>query len=423
MPRTRRFPVLVGLGVTMVLAVVLFRGRLARSVTLANPSPPPELIEEMIETSNDRAAAIRAAWESGKIVPREAAAREILRNFGPRQPLPAELESIVLAGALDPDMDVRETSLQILQNRNHPILASLAAAQLRDPDPQVRILGLDHLMHVGANVGVPAVIPVLEDDDPLIVAKGLKLLERWGAGPFGVTLRETTPIQNETTGLQDFTDSSRGKAKAGAALALGWWADHRGQFPAPALEIPGTVRAARKLVAAGDFALRALDGHRVRLADFRGKVVLINFWTTWCPACVSEMPDLIALQKRHLDQLIIIGVSLDFVPDEHGHIGGYPAVEEQGRSERDDADADRSRDALVKVREKVARTVKARGINYPILLDEQNEIGGRFNGGELPTSVIIDAHGNVRRRFIGARSLEVFAAMVEEATKPASDLP
>jgi thiol-disulfide isomerase/thioredoxin len=423
MPHKRRFHFLVGLGVVVVLAVVLLRGRLARSVTLANPSPPPELVEEMIETSNDRAAAIRAAWDSGKIVQREAAASEILRSFGPGERLPAELESIVLAGAIDPDMDVRETSLQILQNRNHPMLASLAAAQLRDPDPQVRILGLDHLAHVGANVGVPVVIPVLEDDDPLIVVKGLKLLERWGAGPFGVTLRETTPIQNEKSGLQDFPDGSREKSKAGAALALGWWAEHRAQFPAPPLEIPGTVRVARRPVAAGDFALRALDGRRVRLADFRGKVVLINFWTTWCPACVSEMPDLIALQKRHLDQLAIIGVSLDFVPDEHGHIGGYPTVEEQGRLEPDHASADRSRDALAKVREKVARTVKARGINYPILLDEQNEIGGRFNGGELPTTVIIDAHGNVRRRFIGARRLEVFGAMVEEAAKPASDLP
>ncbi|HWY77351.1 MAG TPA: TlpA disulfide reductase family protein, partial [Verrucomicrobiae bacterium] len=352
-----------------------------------------------------------------------AAVNEILRGFGAREQLPAELESITLAGALDPDMDVRETSLQILQNRNHPMLASLAAALLRDPDPQVRILGLDHLTHVGANVGVPVVIPVLEDDDPLIVVKGLKLLERWGAGPFGVMLRETTPIENEKTGLQDFPDGSREKAKAGAALALEWWTDHRAQFPLVPLEIPRAVRAARKPVAAGDFTLRALDGRRVRLADFRGKIVLINFWTTWCPACVSEMPDLIALQKRHLDQLVIIGVSLDFVPDEHGHIGGYPAVEEQGRSEPHHADADRSRDALAKVCEKVARAVKARNINYPILLDEQNEIGGRFNGGELPTTVIIDAHGNVRRRFIGARSLEVFAAMVEEAAKPASDLP
>ena len=71
--------------------------------------------------------------------------------------------------------------------------------------------------------------------------------------------------------------------------------------------------------------------------------------------------------------------------------------------------------ALKRVREKVARTAKARNINYPVLLDEHNEVGGRYNGGELPTTVIVDAQGNVRRRFIGARNLAVFEAMIAEA--------
>src|SRR6266404_5443635 len=139
--------------------------------------------------------------------------------------------------------------------------------------------------------------------------------------------------------------------------------------------------------------------------------------STWCSACVSEMPELIALQKKHGDNLVIIGVSLDYVPDSHGHIGGHAAVEEQknGDGEQDDHEATVA--ALKRVRDKVARTVKARGINYPILLDEKNEVGGRYNGGELPTTVIVDAQGNVRRRFIGARSLPVFEAMITEASQ------
>jgi len=160
-----------------------------------------------------------------------------------------------------------------------------------------------------------------------------------------------------------------------------------------------------------------LNGQTVRLSDFRGKVVLINFWTTWCTACVSEMPELIALQKKHADELVIIGVSLDYVPDSHGHIGGHAAVEEQKHSNGDQDDHEATAAAMKRVREKVARTVKARGINYPILLDEKNEVGGRFNGGELPTTVIVDAQGNVRRRFIGARSLPVFEAMLAEASQ------
>jgi hypothetical protein len=129
------------------------------------------------------------------------------------------------------------------------------------------------------------------------------------------------------------------------------------------------------------------------------------------------MPELIALQKQHGEQLAIIGVSLDFVPDSHGHIGGHPAVEEQGAHAEEDLNQ-RNSAALKKVRDKVARTVKARGINYTILLDEKNEVGGRFNGGELPTTVIVDTNGNVRHRFVGARGLAVFEAMIAEAGQP-----
>ncbi len=129
---------------------------------------------------------------------------------------------------------------------------------------------------------------------------------------------------------------------------------------------------------------------------------------------MSEIPELIALQREHKDKLVIIGVSLDYVPDEEGHIGGDAAVEEQNHGgEHDNHEAIAA--ALKRVFDKVARTVKARGINYPVLLDEHNEVGGRFNGGELPTTVIVDAQGNVRRRFIGARTLPVFEAMIAEA--------
>ena len=133
------------------------------------------------------------------------------------------------------------------------------------------------------------------------------------------------------------------------------------------------------------------------------------------------MPALAYLQKRHTDRLGIIGVSLDFVPESHGHIGGHPAVEEQGQ-EHDAHGHDHDHDhsvSLKQLRQKVARTVETRGVNYTILLDEKNEVYGRLNGGELPTIVIVDAEGNVRRRFVGARSLPVFEAMITEASQPA----
>ncbi len=421
MCQKRRYALFLGMGLIAVLGAWLFgdslRNRIAQRAALANPAPPPDLVEEIIESSPDRPAAILAAWNTGKIVHRQAAVRAIPRAITREQPLPSKLETIVLTGALDVDMNVRETALGILWDRNHSALPSLAAAQLQNPDPQVRLLGLNYLKRAKANIGVPTIVPLLDGDDPLIIATALKLLENWSGENFGVRLRDTASVENPTTGLKEFPEGGRETAKGGATRAKAWWAAHQAEFQPMRLEVPREAIAARKPVPAGDFSLRGLDGRKIRLAEFRGKVVLINFWTTWCPACVGEMPELIALQKQHEDRLAIIGVSLDFVPDSHGHIGGHPAVEERAGHGEEDLH-ERSSTALKKVRDKVARTVKARGINYTILLDEKNEVGGRFNGGELPTTVIVDANGYVRRRFVGARSPPVFEAMIAEANQP-----
>src|SRR5689334_22677640 len=123
MRQKSRYWLFLSLGFTAVMGVWILRdplrSRIAQSAVLANPTPPPELVEELIESSPDRPAAILAAWNTGKIVHREVAVREISRGFPAHKSMPAELQSILLAGALDIDMDVRETALGILRDRNH----------------------------------------------------------------------------------------------------------------------------------------------------------------------------------------------------------------------------------------------------------------------------------------------------------------
>ncbi len=61
--------------------------------------------------------------------------------------------------------------------------------------------------------------------------------------------------------------------------------------------------------------LKDLEGKAVKLSDFKGKVVLLNFWATWCPPCREEIPDLVALQNQYRDQgLVVIGLSFDRAP-------------------------------------------------------------------------------------------------------------
>ena len=401
--KTRRWFTL-GSGICFVAGLLIFREPLTRWVSdktlLANPAPPPELVEAMIDDSPDHEAAIVAAWNTGKIVHKQAAVAKIAADKAVSRPLSPRLESIVLSGALDVDNDIREICLGILHERHDPALASLAVAQLQDCDPQVRLLGLNALNYLDPAIGVPSVIPVLNDSSPMVVARGLKLLGRWSGKNFGVKVRDTLPFEDDQTGLMRYPEGSAGKVAAGVALARAWWNEHQSEFPPVHLVLPSEVSAGLQAVPAEGFSLRDLDGRTVRLSDFRGKTVLINFWTTWCTACVSEMPDLIALQKEHKGQLAIVGVSLDFVPDDDGDSPSNGSPE--------------------KIMTKIVDTVKSRGINYPILADEKNEVGGEFNGGELPTTVIVDGDGNIRRRFIGARELPVFEAMIAEANKPLS---
>jgi len=412
----------LGLGLALVIGVWLFRAPLRELIrnqaTLANDAPNSEVVADMIEQATDPCTALLAAWNSGKIVHREVAIGAIRRVFPNDQPLPPEFESIVLAGALDPDMNVRETALGILHERKNPALAALAAEQLRDPDQQIRLLGLNYVKHAAPSVGVPFVAALLNDPDIAVLGLSVKLLENWSAEKFGVKLADTAQAENKTSGLQEFQVEGIAKTKAAAEKAKAWWAEHQNEFPPVKLQVPVEAYAARRPVLAADFQLHTLEGKPVRLSDFRGKVVLMNFWTTWCSACVGEMPALVALQKKHGDKLVIIGVSLDYVPDSHGHIGGHAAVEEQKHSDGEHDDHEATAAALKRVREKVARTSKARNINYPILLDEKNDVGGRYNGGELPTTVLVDAQGNVRRRFVGARGIAVFEAMIAEAARP-----
>src|SRR5467141_2578946 len=72
-----------------------------------------------------------------------------------------------------------------------------------------------------------------------------------------------------------------------------------------------TIRFVRNPDLAPDFKLTSLDGKPVSLAGSRGKVVLLNFWATWCGPCRAEIPDLIALQRKYRDQLQIIGLTVD----------------------------------------------------------------------------------------------------------------
>jgi peroxiredoxin len=120
---------------------------------------------------------------------------------------------------------------------------------------------------------------------------------------------------------------------------------------------------------APEFRLQALDGRAVSLADFRGKVVMVHFWATWCPPCVEEIPTLEQLYRslRSTD-FEILAVSVDE--------GGAGAV---------------------------AEFMQRNGLSLPALLDPRRSVAGLYGTFKFPETYIINRQGVVTYKAIGPR--------------------
>ena len=114
------------------------------------------------------------------------------------------------------------------------------------------------------------------------------------------------------------------------------------------------------------FELKDLEGKPVSLEEAKGKVVLLNFWATWCGPCRAEIPDLVDLQKRYREKLEIIALA----------------------TEEDDAD-------------EVRRFVQGSGINYRVAMASDDVVHAYGGIAALPTSFVIDAQGRVVQKHVG----------------------
>jgi thiol-disulfide isomerase/thioredoxin len=127
-----------------------------------------------------------------------------------------------------------------------------------------------------------------------------------------------------------------------------------------------TITLLKERKAVDPITVRTIDGKDISLAGLRGKVVIVNFWATWCPPCREEIPDLIALQSKYKDQLQVIGVSQDEAPASM-----------------------------------VAQFASEHAMNYPVVMDTP-ELERLFtNIHALPTSFVIDRDGRIAQRHVG----------------------
>lgn len=160
-----------------------------------------------------------------------------------------------------------------------------------------------------------------------------------------------------------------------AALAAGYYARHQSAQPPEA----AAQDAAQVLLAT---TLEDLEGRAQPLAQWRGKVMVVNFWATWCPPCLEEIPVFVALQRRYADRGVqFVGLAID----------------------------DKA---------KVTEFARRLEINYPALIAEKEGLtlarnaGNRLGG--LPFTVIIDRHGRTARVELGVLNEQRLAPMLDE---------
>ena len=161
---------------------------------------------------------------------------------------------------------------------------------------------------------------------------------------------------------------------AGALIALG-----------ASLALPLSVHAVDLREDAPDFTLKSLEGSNLRLEEYRGQVVLINFWASWCGPCRQEMPLLDRLHHRYEDTgFAVLGVNVE------GEVA--PAQE----------------------------IVDKTNVTFPILIDDGQKVSDMYNLQAMPTTVVVDRDGVIRYIHPGykpgdeAKYVEVVKKLIRE---------
>jgi peroxiredoxin len=130
---------------------------------------------------------------------------------------------------------------------------------------------------------------------------------------------------------------------------------------------------------APDFALQTLKGETVRLSDYRGKKVIVNFWATWCPPCRAEIPDFQKLYENNDVEILAVNLTATEQSKEH-----------------------------------VSEFVEKFGMTFPVLVDEHSFVTATYQVRAYPTSFMVDSSGRIQFVAMGAMNYDM---MLREVTK------
>ncbi|PKM67994.1 MAG: hypothetical protein CVU95_04935 [Firmicutes bacterium HGW-Firmicutes-2] len=147
-------------------------------------------------------------------------------------------------------------------------------------------------------------------------------------------------------------------------------------------EAATTSQPEREVIMAPDFTLTGSTGEAISLSDYRGKIVFLNFWTTWCKYCLEEMPDFQEAYEKYGDdlQILLVNVTTDENIDRQGVIDWYEQFD----------------------------------YTMPMVLDEEGDVTSQFTIPGYPTTYFIDRDGSIIAYYPGLMSTELIDEVIEE---------
>lgn len=142
-------------------------------------------------------------------------------------------------------------------------------------------------------------------------------------------------------------------------------------------EKPDNLPGLKIGVKAPDFELEDLSGKKVKLSDYQGKKVILNFWATWCPPCKEEMPAMEKFYQNAGDDVVILAVNID------------PQFDVKGFADK-------------------------MGITFPILLDKDDKVNSAYSVMTIPTTYFINEEGLIANKYMTSMSEELMKKYIEE---------
>ena len=132
---------------------------------------------------------------------------------------------------------------------------------------------------------------------------------------------------------------------------------------------------------APDFALKSLNGEQLHLSDYRGKVVVIDFWATWCGPCRQELPSVNKLRTEYADNVQFLTVN----NEDAGKVRGF---------------------------------LQKNNYGLEVLMDGKKDVQRQYRVNAIPTTLIVDRDGVVRQHYVGSRSEAELRKAIESAMMP-----